>query len=237
MKSSFKKRLQKIRSVVTFWIKDPTLKHLKAIRLHEIETVIKMLPHKGRVLEIGAGTGWQAQVLKNYGYDVNAIDVTSNNCMFPVTMYDGVNIPFEDNTFDIIFSSNTLEHIPHVYDFQKEIHRVLKTDGIVLHMLPSSSWRLWTNVTHFLKYWTIPTTHGVQAKNSLIEIYYFSRRWWIKLFTNTGWRIFSQDSNRLFYTGHLILDSRLNLNTRSKLSYILGSSCNIFIMSSDFKKI
>ncbi len=177
---TLKKVFRKIRSAGTFWIAEEALEYLEAIRTYEINFVLDMLPPRGRVLEIGAGTGWQARVLENRGYDVSAIDLASSNYranrVWPVTEYDGKSIPFADNTFDIIFSSNTLEHIPNIYEFQKEIHRVLRLDGIVLHVLPSSSWRLWTNITHLLKCWTIPTTHGEHAGNSLTEIYYFSRR-------------------------------------------------------------
>ena len=231
---ALKNVLRKIRSAGTFWIAQQTLDHLEAIRTYELGIVLDMLPPRGRVLEIGAGTGWQARALENRGYDVSAIDLSSSNYrenrVWLVTEYDGKHIPFEDNAFDIIFSSNTLEHILHIYEFQKEIHRVLKPDGVVLHLLPSSSWCLWTNITHLLKWWTIPNAHGKHAGNSLTEIYYFSRRWWARLFRETGWTVVAQDSNGLFYTGNSIMDSRLNMSIRSKLSRVLGSSCNIFIV-------
>lgn len=69
------------------------------------------------------------------GFDVSGIDIPSSNLkddrIWPVTDYDGKNIPF-----DIVFSSNVLEHIPHIYDFQGEIERVLKPGSIVIHILP-----------------------------------------------------------------------------------------------------
>jgi len=42
-----------------------------------------------------------------------------------------------------------LEHIPHVRAFQAELHRVLKPDGIAVHLLPTASWRLWTLASHY----------------------------------------------------------------------------------------
>jgi hypothetical protein len=123
-----------------------------------------------------------------------------------------------------------LEHIPPTYNFQKEILRVLKPGGWAVHVIPSGSWRLWSNITYLLKYWTVPPSHGEHAGNSLTEIGYFSRRWWARLFRETGWTVVTQTSNRLFYTGSSLMDSRLNVTTRSKLSSILGSSCNIFVL-------
>ena len=76
---ALKKVLRKIRSVSTFWIAEETLQHLEAIRTYELGIVLDMLPPRGRVLEIGGGTGWQARALENRGYDVSAIDIASSN--------------------------------------------------------------------------------------------------------------------------------------------------------------
>jgi SAM-dependent methyltransferase len=69
--------------------------------------------------------------------------------VWPVRDYDGVNIPFPNEQFDVVFSSNVLEHIPHVESFQKEIQRVLKPGGIAVHCIPTPTWRLWTTFTHY----------------------------------------------------------------------------------------
>lgn len=232
--TNLRQLLKKIRSIGTFWVAEHTLEHLQAIRTYELDVVLKMLPHRGRLLEIGAGTGWQAQTLEKKGYDVSAIDLPSSgyleNRVWPITDYDGKIIPFQDNTFDIVFSSNVLEHVPHVYEFQKEIHRVLKPDGYVIHVLPSSSWRFWTNITYILKFWFPSSAHGEHAGNSLMEIYYFSRRWWTQLFLKTGWDILTQDTNGLFYTGCAIMGSRFSIGLRRKLSRVGGGACNIFVM-------
>ncbi len=229
-----RKALKTIRSLGTFWVAEKTLDHLEAIRRYELDIALQLLPLTGKLLEIGAGTGWQAQELEDRGYDVSAIDLPSSkyreNRIRTITDYDGKEIPFEDNVFDVVFSSNVFEHIPHIDKFQKEIRRVLKPDGYALIILPSSSWRLWTNITHLLKYWTIPPTHGEHAENAFMEIYYFSRRWWSRLFHETDWIVVTQDSNRLFYTGSSIADSRLQMSTRRTLSRVLGSSCHIFVL-------
>lgn len=59
--------------------------------------------------------------LRESGFDVHAADLGHSNYkkdrIFPVPDYDGHHIPFADSTFDIVFSSNVMEHIPHVSDF------------------------------------------------------------------------------------------------------------------------
>jgi SAM-dependent methyltransferase len=236
---SLKRMRKKVLKIATWWIADQTLDHLESIRKYEIHIVLDVLPEYGRVLEIGAGTGWQAQILENRGYDVSAIDLPSSdyrqNRIWPVIDYDGKNIPFLDNTFDIVFSSNVMEHIPHINEFQKEIHRVLKHEGCVIHLLPSSAWRFWTNITHLLKFWTIPKAHGEHAGNALTEILHFNSRWWARLFRETGWTLVAKYSNRLFYTGESVVDARLSINMRYRLSHVLGGSGSIFVLQQNNK--
>jgi ubiquinone/menaquinone biosynthesis C-methylase UbiE len=184
-----------------------------------------------RLLEIGGGTGWQAKFLSQRGFEVESIDVTSNETkVWPVRVYDGFHIPFDDNHFDLVFSSNVLEHIPHIVDFQKEIQRVLKRDGMALHLVPSSSWRFWSNLTEIIKRWRPPLRHGEHAHNALTEIFYFNKCWWKNLFKKSGWQIIKASTNRIFYTGSSLLDSKLSIRYRTLLSRLLGSSCNVFLL-------
>jgi 2-polyprenyl-3-methyl-5-hydroxy-6-metoxy-1,4-benzoquinol methylase len=223
-----------LRALRRLLIAEQTLTHLQVIRDQELGVVAALLPLRGRLLEIGAGTGWQAQALAKRGLDVSAVDVPSSNYAddraFPVIDYDGHTLPFEDGEFDVVYSSNLLEHIPHLHDFQREIHRVLKPQGYVIHVLPSSAWRFWTNLTHIVKYLSIPTVHGEHAKNAIFEISAFSCRSWRRIFCEAGWLIVSEHSNHLFYTGNSIFDSKLDIKTRKILSRLLGGSCNIFLL-------
>ena len=52
--------------------------------------------------------------------------------------YDGGSLPFSDNTFDIIFSQQVLEHVrPNVIDtYYAEEYRILKPGGSVFHQVP-----------------------------------------------------------------------------------------------------
>ncbi|MEJ2061216.1 MAG: class I SAM-dependent methyltransferase [Gammaproteobacteria bacterium] len=128
--------------------------YLEDIRKYELREVMSQFPPEGRLLEIGAGSGWQARLLSEAGYDVEAIDVKESRYaaerFWPVRDYDGAHIPFPDGSFDVIFSSNVLEHIKDLDEFLIETKRVLKTDGLALHIMPSSSWRFWTNLSHYL---------------------------------------------------------------------------------------
>lgn len=211
-----------------------SLSHLEAIRTAELSRVLSILGKPGSLLEIGAGTGWQARRLSESGFKVEAIDVSMSNYagdrIWPVRDYDGHTIPFEDQSFDCVFSSNTLEHIPHVRAFQAEIRRVLRPDGVAVHVLPSAPWRIWTNFTNPIRYFSPPLTHGEHAGNAFSEIWHFRRAWWKRLFEETGWRVDSISGSGLFYTGCSIADRHLSIPARMRLSGLLGSSCNVFVL-------
>ena len=123
---------------------------LRSIREEELETVLRHLPPPGAsILEIGGGTGFQARRLADRGYEVASIDVVPSEPdsteTFPVTGYDGREIPFADRSFDVIFSSNVLEHIEEPILIHRECRRVLKPGGYCVHVVPTAAWRFWTS--------------------------------------------------------------------------------------------
>src|SRR5262249_39053343 len=47
------------------------------------------------------------------------------------------------------FSSNVLEHVEDIGGLLRDAARVLKPDGVMVHIVPSSAWRWWTSVAHY----------------------------------------------------------------------------------------
>ncbi len=132
------------------------LEFVRNIRERELSEVVRYLPPSSRaakLLEVGAGSGWQSKILAEQGWQVSAIDIETSNYVgtevFHVARYDGVNLPFPDNEFDVVFSSNVLEHVPHVQQLLAETHRVLKPGGVAVHVLPTTTWRWLTSVAHY----------------------------------------------------------------------------------------
>jgi ubiquinone/menaquinone biosynthesis C-methylase UbiE len=247
----------------------------QAIREYEVERVIPLIPKGSRILEIGAGAGWQAKRLAEEGFDTTAIDIENSSLaqhsVCDILLYDGDTLPYPDHFFDVVFSSNVLDHIPHVREFQQEIQRVLKPTGIAIHVLPTTSWRLWTIASHYPHYLkqlvfliisrmlpesTMKEKMRVELRtnklrdhirgfvttilfvprlgergNHLTELYLFSRAYRRRFFTATGWKIQSCHPTTLFYSGYKLFGSALSLETRGKLSFLLGSSGVIYVLA------
>lgn len=222
-----------IRAAVRGWVQRRGRLLLEDLRTAEVDGILPLFPRAARVLDIGAGSGWQAAYLSQHGFHVDAIDIAGgvgeDERVRDVTVYDGRRIPFADGTFDVVFSSNVLEHVPHVRDLQREIRRVVKPAGVVVHVVPSSVWRCWTSVGHLFTL-SRPVRHGEHASNAFDEVLFFRRASWRTLFEETGWTIERELSNELFYTGHLLLGRSLSLRMRRALAAVLGGSCHVFVL-------
>jgi SAM-dependent methyltransferase len=159
------------------------IEFLRAIRLYEMDLVIRLVQPGQTVLEIGAGAGWQAHYMALHGFKVIALDVPGSNYdakgNWPVIVYDGGKIPLAKHSVDVVFSSNVLEHILHVEAFQPEILRVLKPDGCAIHLMPTPTWRFWTSVAMYIDNFKrltrrltglfSKTRPAIQTQNSITE--------------------------------------------------------------------
>ncbi|MGH7944156.1 MAG: class I SAM-dependent methyltransferase [Opitutaceae bacterium] len=128
---------------------------LERLRRFELDCVREWFPHGARVLEIGSGSGFQASIIAGWGCEVSAFDVRERPLppreYFPVEEYDGRHVPFASDTFDVVFSSNVLEHIGDLRGSLAQLCRVLKHDGRGVHILPTPAWRGWTSVAHYAR--------------------------------------------------------------------------------------
>ena len=120
----------------------------------------EQIPHKvASLLDLGCGNGRWADSLINYcdryiGVDVPDSPESSqrNREDFEFRHYDGINIPCEDDSVDLVFSNQLLERVLEPHRLFPQIHRILKKDGLfigsVSHLEPFHSYSVF-NYTPF----------------------------------------------------------------------------------------
>jgi SAM-dependent methyltransferase len=101
-----------------------------------------------RVLEIGLGQGADAEQIVRRGGIYSGADLTEESvkrvkmrfelrglAFERIDQASALELPFEDGSFDIVFSHGVLHHIPEIGKAQAEIARVLKPNGRLIAML------------------------------------------------------------------------------------------------------
>ncbi|WKZ56985.1 MAG: class I SAM-dependent methyltransferase [Bdellovibrionota bacterium] len=132
----------------------PFRQALYRIRFAELALMRDWIKPQDSVLEIGGSTGFQSHFLRRWCREVVAIDIASrekSESFAPVIEYDGSHIPFPDQSFDVVCSSLTLpmledrEALPRLI---REMQRVLKDDGVTVHLVPTPMWSVWSALFH-----------------------------------------------------------------------------------------
>ncbi|MCE9619799.1 MAG: class I SAM-dependent methyltransferase [Planctomycetes bacterium] len=123
------------------------------------ERILKHIKPGCRVLDYGAGRGKLAQMnFRGMAGFVAGIDV--DKAVFENPYLDEAKlldlstnrIPFDDNSFDLVFADNVMEHVPDPALSFREIRRVLKPGGVFLAKTP--------NKWHYVPTLARMTPHG-----------------------------------------------------------------------------
>ena len=111
-----------------------------------IEAILKILPVKSdmRILDLGTGSGYLAFALATKYPDVTVIglDIVENaleqnklsarrNRLGNISFlsYNGISLPFENGSFDMVVSRYALHHFPDISMTLSEVNRILACNG------------------------------------------------------------------------------------------------------------
>lgn len=99
-------------------------------------------------LDVGCGTGWFAQRAVSEGARVTALDIgakllakTREKCDASLVAADACRLPFPDDAFDIVVSSECIEHTQEPLRAVAEMCRILKSGGTLVITVPNKFWR------------------------------------------------------------------------------------------------
>ena len=76
---------------------------------HQIDEIVQFNPTT--ILEIGIGNGFVSDYLKKRSYYIKTIDIDER--LNPDYIGNVLNLPFDDNSFQVVSCCEVLEHIPY----------------------------------------------------------------------------------------------------------------------------
>ncbi|RAU23608.1 hypothetical protein CU669_00430 [Paramagnetospirillum kuznetsovii] len=113
-----------------------------------------------KVLEIGPGAGGHSALFAKHGARMTSVDLTNARARATEAKFrlmgaegchalqgDAENLPFADDSFDIVYSNGVLHHTADTEKAFAEVYRVLKPGGkAVILLYCKSSWHYWINM-------------------------------------------------------------------------------------------
>ena len=116
-----------------------------------------------KILDTGCGTGMLLKELETlgvcYGIDISqmAVDFCKKRGIGNVQIADTANIPYSENTFDIVIALDVIEHIKDDEEALKEIYRVLKPQGMAIIAVPAFMflWGVTDVISHHYRRYTL----------------------------------------------------------------------------------
>jgi ubiquinone/menaquinone biosynthesis C-methylase UbiE len=159
-------------------------------RYLEFISYLELFPDKRpeRVLELGCGIGYQSAMLAQVADKVIATDLPDEDLQSHAPgmlqaqlLHRQLNIdnvelvgcsaeelPFESNSFDMVYSSHVFEHIPDRNKALSEIHRVLKPGGIHFCVVPTTGEKVYA----FINFYTYLTSRSVvHLKRKVVNLF------------------------------------------------------------------
>jgi ubiquinone/menaquinone biosynthesis C-methylase UbiE len=176
-----------------FWFpfstKNKIEKYQERIRQLEWDAIFQYIPKNAQFLDVGCGAGYSLMKAKNQlNCDIKGIDpepgahgvgrYTSEEWKsLPIIQGSAENLPYEDNSFDVVYSSHVLEHVNSEQQALDEMKRVLKPGGVLIIGMPTAamSWvallSAWLFTTHINIYHFIRSLGKKTAFKNFIRIF------------------------------------------------------------------
>ncbi|MCX5700303.1 MAG: methyltransferase domain-containing protein [Candidatus Omnitrophica bacterium] len=140
------------------WFNEISYKRYKLYYTYLVEGAEFAYHGNEKVLEVGCGIGTDLIEYAKYGANVSGVDLGPDQVMLTKinfklrglpyeTIQEGnaESLPFDDESFDLVYSFGVLHHTPDTKKAVNEIYRVLKKDGKAIVMVYARGWK------HYIK--------------------------------------------------------------------------------------
>tara|TARA_B110000902_G_C14244969_1_gene563917 strand:- start:933 stop:1700 length:768 start_codon:yes stop_codon:yes gene_type:complete len=174
--------------------KDKVEHYQQIIRDAEWENIANHIPKNSKFLDVGCGAGYSLmRASQDLNCEVEGIDADPGSHgvgrfikdmvkTVPIKKGFAENLTYENESFDVVYSSHVLEHVNDESKALDEMRRVLKKDGVLIIGMPTASMA----ILNYISQLTF-TTH--------IKIYEFFRNAFFKNALNNFIKIFRINSH------------------------------------------
>ena len=152
----------------------------KYMLVKKLKWIEKKIPAKGRILDIGAGTGDFLQVAKSRGWRINGIEpneVARHNALRKGVKLSLDATNFKSEKFDVITLWHVLEHVPDLKSQILEIEHLLKKGGLLVIAVPNFKS---FDADYYKEFWA--------AYDVPRHLWHFTRSSFKHLFSGTGFK-------------------------------------------------
>ena len=137
------------------------------------------------VLDVASGEGYGSFLLADTAKTVTAVDIDNasiehakgkyNKDNLTYLLASALELPFDDNHFDVIVSFETLEHLAQHQEMLAEFNRVLKTDGILIISTPDK--KHYSDDTGFDNEFHVKELYKHEFK-ALLDMHWPAQKWY-----------------------------------------------------------
>lgn len=112
--------------------------------IDRVLSLIDKVPKDARILDIATGQGYVAERLRYLGFSrLYTADISDTHFKLDKARYHfkqvdaNLPLPYNKSFFDVIISSETIEHLENPRSFMREVKRILKPGGLFILTTPS----------------------------------------------------------------------------------------------------
>ena len=183
-----------------------------------------------KVLDVASGTGYGSQLLAGYAKSVTGVDYSPEAIEYSKKHYPAKNLDYlvgnaeelvqiGDNSFDVVVSMETIEHLNHPEKFVQQVKRVLKDNGIFVVSTPNDDEYREGNDFHLHEF-TFPELKELMKKYFKKTNYYYQGN-------ALAATLFSEEEFEEEFRKEMLIEKTISISTEKAIYFIAVASNNV----------